>query len=1154
MDRPPKRSCTKKVQYVYHTRHPRRAKKPTPTVEETPEEKQRGKRRREKAEQATPDSPSSNSGEVAKKKPPKLQLPLQIHGAAEKATLDSPAKSEPRKRKRTALAKIPATSSPDFAIACIKIQRQFRRHIVRKSAEERLFRLGQKCVKIQRQFRGHIVRKRAEERLFFSGQKCVKIQRQFRGHLVRRHAKERHVVMWQKYIKIQSIARRWLALRRAQEWRHFVMLQKYIKIQSIARRWLALRLAQERRSLILSERKREIHAIALRWLALRQAEDRHDETIAENRRKYHSIVRRRQTELHRFGMNLTRNAIIIQCALRRWVVLVRIDRQNELQLLSRSAITLQCAIRCWMKRVRINRRNELQLLSRGAITLQCAVRRWMERVRVERQKELQVSSRCSQGRSRGSELEISVHCSAITVQRFLRGWWARRLISEQRHEFEFVQGALPIQRSSRQWLVRKKVEALRLASGVDLEYASMEQDRESYVQGALPFQRLARQYIARSKVGTRRLARDCEHIFPQAADLIRKYYLSYRVRQMVERERLLQSCQSVLHAEDEASLSVASAEQRVDEADVDNDNNHENPVPDDYDFPDADDQLHPFDQHDGSFLSLGSSEDSDSENSASAPQARTATASRPRRTLPKSANIKEEYKSQAAPAQEEEEQEEEANPKPGQKQETIAEQRGPFASVYPRHNEALQAVRCYAFPQKGRQTTQSEEKEESQEEKEKVYLMVGDKIRYYNHGMSGVSDAIILDFRRQAIVIGWKQGDLQSLLPTDGEHTMTLSPEGIDRWIKKKMSNEMIAQLPFSIPRQPVRLDGKTIMVRRDPKRSREQINSMRNKAEENRNQKKRPPRPPFKTIEVWGSSDVVHPFINIDDLPPEGRVLSDIPELRDPEIHYKEQLPALNEEGKTRCIFCPRLCDLSGSKWSHILNPFDDTKLSNQQKMYLNHVRDREKKVGGHPIPASQFVKELRWNQDEILTAKDVIQSRLQDACRSFPLVLSAACQAACDDPERRDDRDLKSGINVIFASALSLNREFQKIGTRGKKPAYSAAWAKWIKGIDPVLQELRERMLSFDFTVVLDTFPNHVPNTKGLMLWNYLNVFFLRGFYFEEEFPWTVDLTYDDKMVPPNRKPNGDIVWNKGTTDEQKVYWTKKLEGEDDRQTAII
>ena len=95
---------------------------------------------------------------------------------------------------------------------------------------------------------------------------------------------------------------------------------------------------------------------------------------------------------------------------------------------------------------------------------------------------------------------------------------------------------------------------------------------------------------------------------------------------------------------------------------------------------------------------------------------------------------------------------------------------------------------------------------------------------------------------------------------------------------------------------------------------------------------------------------------------------------------------------------------------------------------------------------------------------------------------------------------------------------------------------------------------MLSFDFTVVLDTLPDHVPNSKGFMLWNYLNVFFLRGFYFEEGFPWTVDLTYDDKPVPPTLAKDGEIEWLNWATDEQKEYWTKIWKGGECTQNATI
>ena len=540
-------------------------------------------------------------------------------------------------------------------------------------------------------------------------------------------------------------------------------------------------------------------------------------------------------------------------------------------------------------------------------------------------------------------------------------------------------------------------------------------------------------------------------------------------------------------------------------------------------------------------------------------------ASLPKRKLPRTRNPiprkKIKGKTKAAPHLEEQE----PRTKVGQAQHTIAEQRGPFPTVYSRHHEALRAVRCYAFPQKGRQLTQygeTEEKatEESQEEKGKVYLMVGDKIRN-DHPTWGLTFAHILDFRRGSIVIGWRKHDLEGELRVEEGHSITLLPDLVDNFLLGKYTKKELDELPFAVPRESVRLEGKTIMVRRNPSKSRGLIEKKRAETEsQNTSAVKRAEAasgvytgavPMSETREVLGSSEIVHPFINIEDLPPEGRVLSDLPELRPPALHYDETKPRVDPDGTATCIFCGKPCDLLGCQWNEILDLNEENKSkSKEQGYYLDaHVHARP---GDHPILAPQFDKSLRWNENEILTAKDIIQYRLEGACRSFPLVLGDACQAACDDPGRRNDRDLKIGIDRIFVAALASNNEKEKIQTRGRSPPYKAEWTTWITGIEPVLRVLRERMLSFDFTVVLDTLPDHVPNSKGFMLWNYLNVFFLRGFYFEEGFPWTVDLTYDDKPVPPTLAKDGEIEWLKWATDEQKEYWSRIWKGGECTQNA--
>lgn len=134
-------------------------------------------------------------------------------------------------------------------------------------------------------------------------------------------------------------------------------------------------------------------------------------------------------------------------------------------------------------------------------------------------------------------------------------------------------------------------------------------------------------------------------------------------------------------------------------------------------------------------------------------------------------------------------------------------------------------------------------------------------------------------------------------------------------------------------------------------------------------------------------------------------------------------------------------------------------------------------------------------------------------------PIPLRAAIQAAKDNPEQRDDSELKACIDKILSAALALNFETEKLKKTGpnQKLPYVGDWKGWIDAQAGRLDELKQRMLSFNFTVVVENLPVYVPGSRGLVFWNYLNLFFLHGMYFEQPFAWTVGWHYNDTICPP-------------------------------------
>ena len=90
------------------------------------------------------------------------------------------------------------------------------------------------------------------------------------------------------------------------------------------------------------------------------------------------------------------------------------------------------------------------------------------------------------------------------------------------------------------------------------------------------------------------------------------------------------------------------------------------------------------------------------------------------------------------------------------------------------------------------------------------------------------------------------------------------------------------------------------------------------------------------------------------------------------------------------------------------------------------------------------------------------------------------------------------------------------------------------WCTAITPHLKEILAAMLSFDYGNLLANIPEEKLPTKNrpLLLWHELNVFFLRGMYFEEPFRWTVGWDYPGEAGPPMK--HGKISDHDGSQDE--------------------
>ena len=184
-----------------------------------------------------------------------------------------------------------------------------------------------------------------------------------------------------------------------------------------------------------------------------------------------------------------------------------------------------------------------------------------------------------------------------------------------------------------------------------------------------------------------------------------------------------------------------------------------------------------------------------------------------------------------------------------------------------------------------------------------------------------------------------------------------------------------------------------------------------------------------------------------------------------------------LDPHGST-CIYCGSCRQIGQANWIALTSPHSPT-TAGMKKYLSKHVCNNKE----HPPVASQFKQGLSWANPDNFTTKDLIQYQLAEAFKISPIRLDRLAEAFKISPIRLDamiqlvkgdTSQLISDIRSLFAAAFAYNENSDRLKETApfKEQAYTSDLALWCTSIVPKLEDLRSRMLAFDYhTWVNDT-----------------------------------------------------------------------------------
>ena len=209
------------------------------------------------------------------------------------------------------------------------------------------------------------------------------------------------------------------------------------------------------------------------------------------------------------------------------------------------------------------------------------------------------------------------------------------------------------------------------------------------------------------------------------------------------------------------------------------------------------------------------------------------------------------------------------------------------------------------------------------------------------------------------------------------------------------------------------------------------------------------------------------------------------------------------DSKGMVKCIFCGGKFQTECESWIPFLCPVTkenkNAEAASDMKRHVEHCKN-------HAQVASLFKGGMAWTIKETFNTKDLIQNRLNSAFMQCPVRLSSVETVL----NNNHDGDLREDLTGILHAAIAHNRDpttvtglanFRKGCMKGRTNV-----GAWCKLITPRLKEILAAMLSFDYSNWFANIPeDKVPiKIRPLLLWHELNVFFMRGVYFKQPFPW--------------------------------------------------
>lgn len=354
-------------------------------------------------------------------------------------------------------------------------------------------------------------------------------------------------------------------------------------------------------------------------------------------------------------------------------------------------------------------------------------------------------------------------------------------------------------------------------------------------------------------------------------------------------------------------------------------------------------------------------------------------------------------------------------------------------------------------------------------------LKVGDAIEVKEY--SGPSwQAQIVDFRRGGLVLSWNPAESSAFVPME-----TL------------LSSAVYRCRVVDVPKKKFDKHKHSLWVRRNPTLSRDLIAKKRNAAIE-----MNPELAKQGVVQVLGvGEEKDYPWTKLEEIPEPGWRPDP---LAAEEGASWEDVPTVH---RVPCPFCNEELEApAGFRWS--------TAMHEHNRLLPKGFEDHCKEKHEGQVLAGCLALTRTYHAKAFYGTLDRLQWSLLQAYKEKPLPLSAVEILL----RKYDQTPLRANLTYMLGYAAAANEKgtnLRKI-TPFKANNNKYDYEKFTSMVSKLLRKITERFMTFDFACLEPPTRPH----RALVIWNHINLFFIRGFFTEGVFPPLIGLQFED-FPPP-------------------------------------